>query len=97
MRLAMILALAFPALAGAQTIVPELDQTGRPGEIARMVFEKSSRQFASADANGDGRLSAEEVATVSPFKANSFARFDKDADGFLSWQEFVGHDRWAAP
>ncbi len=97
MRIPLCLALALPALVSAQTIVPELDQAGRPGEIARMVYEKASRQFASADQNADGRLSAEEVAAVSPFKAESFARFDKNSDGFLDWQEFVGHDRWAPP
>lgn len=89
-----LLWLAQPPLAGADTIVPKLDQGGRPGEVARMVYEKAVKQFDDADADRDGKLTREEVARVSPFKAEAFEQFDVDHDGFLTWEEFVGHDRW---
>lgn len=82
------------ALAQAQTIVPKLDQEGRRGDIARMVHDRAAKQFEQADLDKDGKLGRDEVATVSPFKAGAFEQYDKDHDGFLNWQEFVGHDRW---
>jgi len=91
----LLLACLLPMPAMAQTIVPELDQSGRPGEIARIVHAKAVKQFDEADKDKDGRLTREEVATVSPYKGQAFAQFDKNQDGFLDWQEFVGHDRWA--
>lgn len=89
-----LFACLLPIRAAAQTVVPELDQGGRRGEIARMVHERALAQFEQADANKDGRLSRDEVAGVSPYKAETFETYDKDKDGTLSWQEFVGHDRW---
>ncbi len=80
--------------AAAQTIVPKLDEEGRRGEMARKIKEKSAAQFDQADANKDGKLTKEEVATVSAFKAENFEKHDLDKDGFLSWEEFVGHKRW---
>ena len=79
----------------AQTAVPDLDQQGRRGDIARMIHEKASTQFSAADADKDERLTREEVTKVSPHKGEAFAQYDKNGDGFLSWQEFVGHDRWS--
>jgi len=91
----LLLACLLPAPAFAQTIVPKLDQDGRRGEIARIVHAKAVKQFDEADKDKDGRLTREEVTTVSPFKGQAFAQFDKNEDGFLDWEEFVGHDRWA--
>ena len=81
--------------AAAQTIVPKLDEDGRRGEMARKIKEKSAAQFDQADANKDGKLTKEEVATVSAYKAENFEKHDLDKDGSLSWEEFVGHKRWA--
>ncbi|MBK9020635.1 MAG: hypothetical protein IPL72_11770 [Sulfuritalea sp.] len=80
--------------ANAQTIVPRLDDPGTKGDIARKMKEKSATQFDTADANKDARLSKEEVSKISDFYANNFEKHDKDKDGFLSWEEFVGHSRW---
>ncbi len=80
--------------AAGQTIVPKLDEEGRRGEMARKIKEKSAAQFDQADADKDGKLTKEEVATVSAFKAENFEKHDLDKDGFLSWEEFVGHKRW---
>ncbi|MCB1929396.1 MAG: hypothetical protein KDH17_15360 [Rhodocyclaceae bacterium] len=93
--LAICLTPLVPAAALAQTAVPDLDQQGRRGDIARKVQEKAARQFDQADLDKDGRLTEQEVAAVSPFKARAFAQFDKNGDGVLDWPEFVGHERWA--
>ncbi len=82
------------ASASAQTIVPRLDEPGTKGDIARKMKEKSAGQFDTADTNKDARLSKEEVSKISDFYANNFEKHDKDKDGFLSWEEFVGHNRW---
>lgn len=44
--------------------------------------------FKEADANGDGKLSRVEAATL-PEALKSFDAWDKDQDGFLSLTEFV--------
>jgi hypothetical protein len=80
--------------AGAQTIVPRLDEPGTKGDIARKMKEQSAARFDAADTNKDARLSKEEVSKVSESYANNFEKHDKDKDGFLSWEEFVGHNRW---
>ena len=80
--------------ANAQTIVPRLDDSGKRGEIARKMKAKSAAEFDTADTNKDGKLSKDEVAKISDYLANNFEKRDKDKDGFLSWEEFVGHNRW---
>lgn len=83
-----------PALAWAQkTIVPKLDEEGRRGEIARIAAEKARKRFAELDQDRDDRLSREEVASHG-YLADQFERLDRNRDGFLDWNEFVGHDRW---
>ncbi len=86
--------LVIAGAAGAQSVVPNLDQAGRKGDMARLAYKQAVEEFDKADANKDGKLSKEEVATVAPFKADNFARYDKNGDGFLSWEEFVGHNKW---
>jgi hypothetical protein len=44
--------------------------------------------FKRADANGDGKLSKDEAASL-PAIAARFDEFDKDKDGFLSMDEFM--------
>ncbi|MCB1914790.1 MAG: EF-hand domain-containing protein [Rhodocyclaceae bacterium] len=92
--LPLLLFVALAPAATAQSVVPDLDQQGRSGDIARRVQEKAARQFDQADSDKDGHLTAEEVASVSPFKARAFDQFDKNGDGRLDWPEFVGHERW---
>jgi Ca2+-binding EF-hand superfamily protein len=97
LRAASAIALTITTWAGllaAQTIVPKLDEDGRRSEVARMIKEKSVAEFDKADVNKDGKLSKEEVATVSNYFANNFEKYDLNKDGFLSWEEFVGHNRW---
>lgn len=80
--------------ATAQTIIPKLDQEGRKGDVARIAKEKAEAKFNAADLDKDGKLSREEVAKSFPFIAENFDKYDKDRDGSLSWDEYVGHNRW---
>lgn len=91
---------AFPLWLGAagasaqKSLVPNLDEGGRRGEIARINAEKARNRFAAADADKDDRLTKPEVAGNAYLNEN-FDKLDKDKDGFLSWEEFVGHNRWS--
>ena len=78
----------------AQTMVPKLDQEGRRGEVARLAKQRAMEKFDLADENKDGKLSRQELEKHYPYLAESFAQRDKDRDGFLSWEEYIGHDRW---
>lgn len=77
-----------------QTMVPKLDQEGRRGDIARLAKQRAQERFAAADKNGDGKLSRDEVGQESPYLADKFDDRDANRDGVLSWEEFVGHNRW---
>lgn len=97
MRLHAAFAALMCALAGslaAQTIVPKTDDPGHKGEVARMAQEKARAKFASIDENKDEKLSREEVAKHFRYLSENFDRHDADKDGFLNWEEYVGHNRW---
>ena len=49
---------------------------------------ETETEFRSADANGDGFLSIEEVRNKFPLLAKEFQRADRDGDGRISPQEF---------
>lgn len=88
------LLLAFPALSEAQTRIPTLDQKDHMGDVGRYAHQKAVERFDAADSNKDGRLSREEVAERFSYMSENFDRMDLDHDGVLSWEEFVGHNRW---
>lgn len=88
------LALFFATIAHAQTMVPKLDTDGRRGDVAREAKQRAMERFDAMDADKDGKLSQEEVKTQSNYLAQNFPDRDKNGDGFLSWEEYVGHDRW---
>ncbi|MEO5660520.1 MAG: EF-hand domain-containing protein [Polaromonas sp.] len=90
----LVVAASVLGLANAQTSVPRLDETGHRGEIARKMKAKAAAQFDAADADKDGKLSKTEAATISDYYASIFEKNDANKDGFLSWEEFVGHNRW---
>ena len=77
-----------------RSIVPELDDDGRRGEIARIAEKRAEERFNRTDTDKDDRLSAQELAVTAPYMAENFKTYDKNEDGFLSWEEFIGHDRW---
>ncbi|MBS1157690.1 MAG: EF-hand protein [Proteobacteria bacterium] len=101
-KLSAALALSLPALTlfvalgspQAQTMVPKLDVDGRRGDIARLAKQRAQEKFNAADTDQDGKLSRREVDSSFPYLADKFAAHDKDGDGFLSWEEYLGHDRW---
>lgn len=68
----------------AATATPTADLEGR----ARAEFERLDR-------NDDDRVSRGE-AQVDPGLAKHFARFDRDSDDILSWNEFLRHEELSA-
>ena len=77
-----------------KTMVPKLDQDGRKGDVARLAKQKAEERFAALDKDGDGNLSRQEVEHGSPYLAEKFSERDTNSDGYLNWEEFVGHKRW---
>ena len=54
--------------------------------------------FKTADANGDGSLSLDEVQANMPKMAERFSKIDKDKNGMLSREELQrGHGRSPEP
>jgi len=90
----LLLPLAASAQRGQKSVIPELDEESRRGEIARIAQQKAETKFDGADLNKDGKLAPEELAGPSPYIAENFKQYDKDSDGFLTWEEYVGHNRW---
>ncbi len=80
---------AFP-----QSMIPALDAPGVRGEYARAEKKKSEARFDAMDTDKDGKLSPGEVAGKSDYLAKNFVKLDADKDGFLNWEEFLGHKRW---
>ena len=78
----------------AQTMVPKLDDPGRKGDLARAEKQRAVERFDGFDQNKDGKLAKEEVANKSAYLTENFVKLDADKDGFLSWEEFLGHNRW---
>ena len=77
-----------------KSIVPAAADASHKGDVARLAQKKSEDQFNLADEDRDGQLSRAEVAKHLPYFDANFPRFDKNKDGSLSWEEFVGHDKW---
>jgi hypothetical protein len=67
---------------------PSRDRTGRPVDEQEALRLQARRDFQSADRNGDGYLSREEVAGHFPLIGREFERIDADGDGRISPQEF---------
>ena len=93
-----LLALLLPcSLAHAQrtkSTVPELDAEGHKGDMARAAQKKAIERFDNADADKDVFISKDEAVAALPYIAENFDKYDKNKDGKLSWEEYVGHDKW---
>lgn len=94
LRLLALGSLCISHFALSQTMVPKLDQEGRKGDVARIAKQKAVDRFDAIDKNKDGRLSPDEVAQDAPYLAEKFQERDINHDGFLSWEEYLGHSRW---
>ena len=80
-----------------KSTIPNLDESSRKGEMARLAQKQSSDRFEAADEDKNGVLSRAEVAKNLPFFDQNFERYDKNKDSVLSWEEYVGHDKWKRP
>jgi len=71
---------------------PERERADRPGDTQRPALDEYHRnveqEFRSADRNGDGYLSREEVKGRFTFIEREFGRVDADGDGRVSADEF---------
>ena len=71
---------------------PERECTDRPGDKQRPALEEyrknAEQEFRSADRNGDGYLSREEIQGRFAFIEREFGRVDADGDGRISPDEF---------
>ena len=94
----LLIALLAPfSIAHAQrtkSVVPELDSEGHKGDMARAAQKKAVERFDKADADKDGFISKDEAMATLPYIAENFDKYDKKKDDKLSWEEFVGHDKW---
>ena len=79
---------------GTKSIVPEENAEGHKGDMARAVVKKANERFDKADADKDGLISKDEATSTLPAVAENFAKYDKNNDGKLTWEEFVGNDKW---
>lgn len=80
---------------GVKSVVPELDAEGHKGDMARAAQKKANERFDKGDADKDGFISKAEAVAAMPYIAENFAKYDKNEDGKLTWEEFIGHDKWA--
>jgi Ca2+-binding EF-hand superfamily protein len=64
---------------------PAEDTTAEP---LRRFRREAEAEFSSADANGDGYISADEARRF-PALAKNFQRVDADGDGRISQREFI--------
>ena len=80
-----------------KSIIPDISESSHRGDIARKMLARSSSQFLKADSNRDYQISVEEAKQHFPHVSKDFARYDKNTDGNLSWQELLGHNEWPMP
>jgi hypothetical protein len=76
----------------ATRVRPDRERTDRPGDAQQTALEefrkKTAQEFKSADRNGDGYLSREEIQGRFTFIEREFQRGDTDGDGRISPDEF---------
>lgn len=81
----------------SNSIIPDINDKGMRGDIARKILAKSSAQFLKADVNRDYQISPEEAGMNLIYISKDFSRYDKNNDASVSWEEYLGHDKWPAP
>lgn len=74
----------------SKSIIPDLEDGSRKGEVARLEQQKKKDSFALADEDLNGVLSRDEVAKYFPYFDQNFERYDLNKDSVLSWTEFGG-------
>ena len=82
-----------PVPAPAATPAPAVQEAATPApagdEKQHRVRRETEAEFKSADANGDGYISADEARARFPALSQNFQRVDRDGDGRISQQEFI--------
>jgi hypothetical protein len=73
-----------------KSIIPDLEDGSRKGDVARLEQQKKKDSFTLADEDKSGVLSRDEVSKHFPFYDQNFERYDLNKDGDLSWIEFGG-------
>lgn len=73
-----------------KSIIPDLEDGSRKGDVARLEQQKKKDSFALADEDQNGVLSREEVSRHFPYYEQNFERYDLNKDSALSWTEFGG-------
>lgn len=74
----------------SRSIIPDLEDGSRKGDVARLEQQKKKDSFTLADEDSNGVLSRDEVAKHFPYFDQNFERYDLNKDGVLSWSEFGG-------
>lgn len=80
-------AVALPPIVTDDRSRPSRDRDPRPGD-AEQVRKTAAADFRSADRDGDGHLSRDEVRGRFPAIERQYNRVDTDGDGRISPQEF---------
>ena len=80
---------------GMKSVVPDLNAEGKPGEMARAQFKKALEKFDRVDENKNGFIEkAEAEKGLGEYERATFDDKDQNKDGKLSWEEYLGHDKW---
>ena len=78
-----------------KSAVPDLNADGKPGEMARAQFKKALEKFDRVDENKNGFIEkAEAEKGLGEYERATFDEKDLNKDGKLSWEEYLGHDKW---
>ena len=71
-----------------KSVIPDLNEVSRKGDMARLEESKKKERFKAADEDANGMLSRQELAKHFPYTEKNIKIYDKNEDGVLSWDEF---------
>ena len=71
-----------------KSVIPDLSEISRKGDMARLEELKKKKRFRAADEESNEVLSGKEVAKHFPYIEKNFEKYDTNKDGVLSWEEF---------
>lgn len=77
----------------AKSVIPDMGEVSRKGDMARLAEQKKKERFKAADEDSNGVLSREEVAKHFPYIERNFDQLDTNKDGVLSWEEFSARSK----
>ena len=71
------------------SVIPDLSEVSRKGDMARLEELKKKERFRAADEDSDEVLSGKELAKHFPYIEKNLEKYDINKDGVLSWEEFI--------